>query len=53
MKGEVEACQQIAQQTGILVDPMYTLKNNFNVCLLKPSIFIFLWTVFKKSSIKV
>ena len=22
---EVEACQQIAQQTGILVDPMYTL----------------------------
>lgn len=25
MKGEVEACQQIAQQTGILVDPVYTL----------------------------
>ncbi|KAE8023581.1 hypothetical protein FH972_009259 [Carpinus fangiana] len=25
LKGEVEACQQIAQQTGILVDPMYTL----------------------------
>ncbi|RVX04287.1 D-cysteine desulfhydrase 2, mitochondrial [Vitis vinifera] len=24
-KGEVEACQQIAQQTGILVDPIYTL----------------------------
>ncbi|KAJ7957663.1 D-cysteine desulfhydrase 2, mitochondrial [Quillaja saponaria] len=23
--GEIEACQQIAQQTGILVDPMYTL----------------------------
>ncbi|XP_050276413.1 D-cysteine desulfhydrase 2, mitochondrial [Quercus robur] len=25
LDGEVEACQQIAQQTGILVDPMYTL----------------------------
>ncbi|KAF8399825.1 hypothetical protein HHK36_015697 [Tetracentron sinense] len=25
LKGEVEACQQIAQQTGILVDPIYTL----------------------------
>jgi D-cysteine desulfhydrase len=25
LKGEVETCQQIAQQTGILVDPMYTL----------------------------
>lgn len=25
MKGEVEACQQIAQQTGVLVDPIYTL----------------------------
>ena len=25
MKGEVEKCQQIAQQTGILVDPIYTL----------------------------
>lgn len=25
LEGEVEACQQIAQQTGILVDPMYTL----------------------------
>lgn len=25
MEGEVEACQQIAQNTGILVDPVYTL----------------------------
>ncbi|KAM7468713.1 hypothetical protein LguiB_016275 [Lonicera macranthoides] len=25
LKGEVETCQQIAQQTGILVDPVYTL----------------------------
>ncbi|KAK6922318.1 Pyridoxal-phosphate dependent enzyme [Dillenia turbinata] len=25
LKGEVEACQQIARQTGILVDPVYTL----------------------------
>ncbi|KAL1336536.1 hypothetical protein HN51_030893 [Arachis hypogaea] len=25
LEGEVEACQQIAQQTGILVDPVYTL----------------------------
>lgn len=25
LKGEVEACQQIAQQTGVLVDPIYTL----------------------------
>ncbi|KAK1394980.1 hypothetical protein POM88_014036 [Heracleum sosnowskyi] len=25
LKGEVETCQQIAQQTGILVDPIYTL----------------------------
>ncbi|XP_077227980.1 pyridoxal-5'-phosphate-dependent enzyme family protein isoform X2 [Tasmannia lanceolata] len=25
LKGEVEMCQQIAQQTGILVDPVYTL----------------------------
>ncbi|XP_030960810.1 D-cysteine desulfhydrase 2, mitochondrial isoform X1 [Quercus lobata] len=25
LDGEVEACQQIAQQTGILVDPIYTL----------------------------
>lgn len=25
LEGEVEACQRIAQQTGILVDPVYTL----------------------------
>ncbi|XVF02607.1 hypothetical protein REPUB_Repub04eG0189500 [Reevesia pubescens] len=25
LDGEIEACQQIAQQTGILVDPVYTL----------------------------
>lgn len=25
LKGEIETCQQIAQQTGILVDPIYTL----------------------------
>ncbi|XP_058082000.1 D-cysteine desulfhydrase 2, mitochondrial isoform X2 [Magnolia sinica] len=25
LKGEVEVCQQIAQQTGVLVDPVYTL----------------------------
>ncbi|KAK2972184.1 hypothetical protein RJ640_030729, partial [Escallonia rubra] len=25
LKGEVEACLQVAQQTGVLVDPMYTL----------------------------
>ncbi|KAL5984465.1 hypothetical protein ACLOJK_018570 [Asimina triloba] len=25
LKGEVEACQRIAQQTGILLDPVYTL----------------------------
>ncbi|KAJ8773517.1 hypothetical protein K2173_005763 [Erythroxylum novogranatense] len=25
LEGEIEACQKIAQQTGILVDPMYTL----------------------------
>lgn len=25
MKGEVQECQRIAQQTGILVDPIYTL----------------------------
>ena len=25
MEGEVEACQEIAQRTGILVDPVYTL----------------------------
>ncbi|GLT32281.1 hypothetical protein SLA2020_069580 [Shorea laevis] len=25
LQGEIEACQQIAQQTGILVDPVYTL----------------------------
>lgn len=25
MEGETETCQQIAQQTGILVDPVYTL----------------------------
>lgn len=25
LKGEVEICQQIARQTGILVDPVYTL----------------------------
>ncbi|KAL8156994.1 hypothetical protein AgCh_001918 [Apium graveolens] len=25
LKGEVDTCQQIAQQTGILVDPIYTL----------------------------
>ncbi|XP_061350270.1 D-cysteine desulfhydrase 2, mitochondrial-like isoform X2 [Gastrolobium bilobum] len=25
LEGEVEACQKIAQQTGILVDPVYTL----------------------------
>ena len=25
LEGEVEACQHIAQQTGILVDPVYTL----------------------------
>ncbi|XP_068657271.1 D-cysteine desulfhydrase 2, mitochondrial isoform X2 [Aristolochia californica] len=25
LEGEVEACQQIARQTGILVDPIYTL----------------------------
>ncbi|XP_037492592.1 D-cysteine desulfhydrase 2, mitochondrial isoform X2 [Jatropha curcas] len=25
LEGELEACQQIAQQTGILVDPVYTL----------------------------
>ncbi|KAJ9176280.1 hypothetical protein P3X46_011612 [Hevea brasiliensis] len=25
LEGEIEACQQIAQQTGILVDPIYTL----------------------------
>ncbi|KAL5552729.1 hypothetical protein UlMin_040130 [Ulmus minor] len=25
LEGEVEACQQIAQKTGILVDPVYTL----------------------------
>lgn len=25
LKGEVEVCQQIARQTGILVDPVYTL----------------------------
>ncbi|KAE9604797.1 hypothetical protein Lal_00011080 [Lupinus albus] len=25
LEGEVEACQQIAQQTGVLVDPVYTL----------------------------
>jgi len=25
LEGEVEKCQQIAKQTGILVDPVYTL----------------------------
>lgn len=25
LEGDIEACQQIAQQTGILVDPVYTL----------------------------
>ncbi|KAK1364292.1 hypothetical protein POM88_039853 [Heracleum sosnowskyi] len=25
LKGEVDTCQQIAQKTGILVDPIYTL----------------------------
>lgn len=25
LEGEVETCQQIAQQTGVLVDPVYTL----------------------------
>ena len=25
LEGELEACQHIAQQTGILVDPVYTL----------------------------
>ncbi|KAF5778181.1 putative D-cysteine desulfhydrase [Helianthus annuus] len=25
LKGEIEACQQIAQETGVLVDPIYTL----------------------------
>lgn len=25
LKGEVEACKRIAHQTGILVDPVYTL----------------------------
>ncbi|XP_022726791.1 D-cysteine desulfhydrase 2, mitochondrial-like isoform X2 [Durio zibethinus] len=25
LEGEIDACQQIAQQTGILVDPVYTL----------------------------
>lgn len=25
LKGEVEICQKIAQETGILVDPVYTL----------------------------
>ncbi|KAL4573998.1 hypothetical protein LXL04_020820 [Taraxacum kok-saghyz] len=25
LKGEVEACQQIARETGVLVDPVYTL----------------------------
>lgn len=25
LEGEIEACQQISQQTGILVDPIYTL----------------------------
>ncbi|KVI05648.1 1-aminocyclopropane-1-carboxylate deaminase/D-cysteine desulfhydrase [Cynara cardunculus var. scolymus] len=25
VKGEIEACQQIAQETGVLVDPIYTL----------------------------
>ncbi|OVA17616.1 Tryptophan synthase beta subunit-like PLP-dependent enzymes superfamily [Macleaya cordata] len=25
LKGEIESCQQIAQQTGILLDPVYTL----------------------------
>lgn len=25
LQGEMETCQQIAQQTGILVDPVYTL----------------------------
>lgn len=25
LEGEIEACQEIAQRTGILVDPMYTL----------------------------
>ncbi|KAF5175196.1 D-cysteine desulfhydrase 2 protein [Thalictrum thalictroides] len=25
LKGEVESCQQIAQQTGVLLDPIYTL----------------------------
>lgn len=25
LKGEVEKCQRIAQDTGILVDPVYTL----------------------------
>ncbi|XP_049932397.1 D-cysteine desulfhydrase 2, mitochondrial isoform X2 [Nymphaea colorata] len=25
LKGELEVCQQIAQQTGVLVDPVYTL----------------------------
>lgn len=25
LKGEVQECQKIAQQTGILVDPIYTL----------------------------
>lgn len=25
MKGEVEECRKVAQQTGILLDPIYTL----------------------------
>lgn len=25
MKGEIEVCQRIARQTGVLVDPIYTL----------------------------
>ncbi|XP_076898066.1 D-cysteine desulfhydrase 2, mitochondrial-like [Bidens hawaiensis] len=25
LKGEIEACQQVAQETGVLVDPIYTL----------------------------
>ena len=25
MEGEIKACQQVANQTGVLIDPIYTL----------------------------
>ncbi|XP_028091384.1 pyruvate dehydrogenase E1 component subunit beta-1, mitochondrial-like [Camellia sinensis] len=34
LTGEIEMCQQITQQTGVIVDPIYTLlRKNVNSCI--------------------